>query len=287
MLCVSYSSEIKNLADQITNLETLIESNSVDKQTMLKIQAQTAEAFARTIERMATGQGSSNKRARLTSDDVEAERQEGIDRYVSGLLELRDAEHAKIVEAMKVEHSKEVGRLRSKAAEPINEFRISKQFHSREAELKKEVQQVRYALDMEKKRSKAVEWDVREKAYMKRDLAEMKQKCADRGVLLERIDALEAKLKKFEDRDLEGDPRLDSEEQLLERVKALMVGRSSRALAVLILMNFRSQDERDAVIASSVKEIDEKAKRCATAEKELKKMTAEADKMRACLEGEW
>ena len=85
---------------------------------------------------------------------------------------------------------------------------------------------------------------------------------------------------------MEGDPRLDSEEQLLERVKALMVGRSSRALAVLILMNFRSQDERDAIIASSVKEIDDKTKRCATAEKELKKMTVEADKLKACLEGE-
>ena len=229
MQSVSSSSEIKNLVDQITTLKALAESNSVDKQTMLQIQAQAAEAFARTIQRMATGQGSSNKRAR--SNDEEAERQAGIDRYVGGVLELRDEENAKIVEALKVEHGKEVGRLRSKAAEPINELRISKQFHNREAELKKEVQQVRYALDMEKKKSKAVEWDVREKAYMKRDLAEMKQKCADRGVLLERIDALEAKLKKFEDRDLEGNPRLDSEEQLLERVKALMVSRSSRALA--------------------------------------------------------
>jgi hypothetical protein len=222
---------------QAQTAEALAESNSIDKQTMLQIQAQTAEAFARTVQRMATGQVSSNKRARAVSNDEEAERQEGIDRYVGGLLELRDAENAKIVDALKVEHGKEVRRLRSKVAAPINELRISKQFHNREAELKKELQHVQYALDIEKKRSKAVEWDVREKAYMKRDLAEMKQKCADRGVLLERIDVLEVKLKKFEDRDLEGNPRLDSDEQLLERVNALTVGRSPCALTELILMN--------------------------------------------------
>ena len=177
---------------------------------------------------MATGQGSTSgsKRARPSpadDEDAERERQEGIDRYTSGLLELRDAEHAKAVEALKAEHHKEVERLRAKAAEPINEFRISKQFHNREAELKKEVQKAQYALQEEKKKSLAVEWDVREKTYMKRDLAEMKKRCADRDQLLARIAALEAKLKKYVDRDLEGDPRSESEEQLLERVRALMV----------------------------------------------------------------
>jgi len=194
---------------------------------MLEMQAQTAESFARTIQSMATDQGSSssNKRARTAPNDEEAERerQEGIDRYTNGLLELRDAAHAKTVEALEAEHQKEVDRLRAKAAEPINEFRISKQFHNREAELKKEVQKVQYALEAEKKKTLDVEWDVREKTYMKRDLAEMKKRCADREQLLTRIAELEAKVKKYEDRDLEGDPRQDSEEQLLERVKELMV----------------------------------------------------------------
>ena len=58
---------------------------------------------------------------------------------------------------------------------------------------------------------------------MKRDLVEMKKKCADRDQLLSRISVLEAKVKKYEDMYLEGDPRTESEEQLLERVKALMV----------------------------------------------------------------
>lgn len=204
--------------------QVVIESNSVEKQTLLAMHAQMAESFASTIQTMATGQGSANnKRARANDEETERERQEGIDRYTSGLLELRDAEHAKTVAALKAEHHKEVERLRAKAAEPINEFRISKQFHNREAELKKEVQKVQYALDEEKKKSLAVEWDVREKTYMKRDLAEMKRKCADRDQLLVRIAVLEAKVKKYEDRDLEGDPRTESEEQLLERVAALMV----------------------------------------------------------------
>ena len=194
---------------------------------MLKTQTQTEEAFARVIKGMETGQGSSsNKRARTAettpTDDEEAQR--GIDLYVGGLLELRDAEHAKAMEVLKTAHCEEVRRLRSKAAEPINEFRISKQFHIREAELKKEVQQVQHALEAEKKKGLAVDWDTREKTYMKRDLAELKEKCADRGRLMAKLGEMQAKLKKYDDRDLEGDPRQDSEEQLLGRVSALMVG---------------------------------------------------------------
>jgi hypothetical protein len=41
--------------------------------------------------------------------------------------------------------------------------------------------------------------------------------------LFARIALLEGKVQKYEDRDSEGDPRTESEEQLLERVKALMV----------------------------------------------------------------
>ena len=36
----------------------------------------------------------------------------------------------------------------------------------------------------------------------------------------------------------------------------------------------------------SVKEIEEKTKRCAVVEKELKEKTSEAEKMKACLEGQ-
>ena len=197
---------------------------------MLQMQTQAAESFARTIRSMATGQDTANhKRARSSSvsssndDEVERERQEGIDLYTSGLLKLRDAEHTATMDTLRAEHAKESERLRAKAAAPINEFRITKQFHSREAELKKEVLKVQYALEEERKKSLSVEWDVREKTYMKRDLAEMKQKCADREHLLARIASLETKVKKYEDRDLEGDPRSESEEQLLERVHALMV----------------------------------------------------------------
>jgi hypothetical protein len=222
LMLASSSNEIKGLAEENNRLCVLVERSSIQKQVMLDMQTQAAESFARTIQSMATGQGSANKRARPADDD-EVERQEGIDRYTSGLIELRDAEHMKAVKAIKAEHCKEVECLRAKAAEPINEFRISKQFHNREAELKKEVQKVQYALGEEKKKSLAVDWDVREKTYMKRDLAEMKKRCADRDQLFARIALLEGKVQKYEDRDSEGDPRTESEEQLLERVKALMV----------------------------------------------------------------
>jgi hypothetical protein len=45
------------------------------------------------------------------------------------------------------------------------------------------------------------------------------------------------------------------------------------------------QDERDAIIARSVKEIEEKTTLCAAAEKERNEKTREAEKLKACLEG--
>ncbi|MBJ7392409.1 MAG: hypothetical protein JHC85_12640, partial [Chthoniobacterales bacterium] len=69
----------------------------------------------------------------------------------------------------------------------------------------------------------AAAWDTMDRQYTKRDLVEMKKQCADRGQLLARISELEAKLKKEEDRMLEGDPRTESHVQLQERVEALKV----------------------------------------------------------------
>jgi hypothetical protein len=215
------SDQIKVLVAENTSLQSTMATIKGEKECIMSMHDKASESFARTIASMAT-EGSGSKRPRL-DDEAERERQEGIDRYAEGLLELRDEAHAKEVAALKAEHRKEVERLRAKAAEPINEFRIAKQFHIKEAELKKEVQQTQYALETEKKKSLAMEWDVREKVYMKRDLTEMKKRCADRDQLVARIEELEAKVKRFEDRDLEGDPRLESEVELLKRVNELMV----------------------------------------------------------------
>ena len=47
------------------------------------------------------------------------------------------------------------------------------------------------------------------------------------------------------------------------------------------------QDERDAIVARSVKEIEEKTSLYNAANRELKEKTAEAEKLKACLEGKW
>lgn len=202
---------------------------NAEKQDMFLRHEKAAETFAHTIESIV-----SRKRARSatpppaagSSAQNEADHQAGIDRFVGyadHFTELQKEEHAKAIKSMEAKHHHEVSLLRAKAAEPINEFRISKQFHIKEAELVKEVQQLKHALEEETKKSSAAAWDTMDRLYTKRDLVEMKKQCADRGQLLARISELEAMLKKEEDRMLEGDPRTESHVQLQERVEALKV----------------------------------------------------------------
>lgn len=121
-----------------------------------------AETFAHTIETIV-----SRKRARSatpppaagSSAQTEVDRQAGIDRYVEGVLQLRDAAHARAVEELKQAHKAETDKLRAKAREPVNEFRESKRFHIREAELKAEVEKAKRALEAERERAKSMEFE--------------------------------------------------------------------------------------------------------------------------------
>jgi hypothetical protein len=178
-----------------------------------------AETFARAIETMMARNPVPPEEADSGAASLSRKRSRPLASEDDNAAE----DHAKAIKAMEAKHHHEVSLLRAKAAEPINEFRISKQFHIKEAELVKEVQQLKHALEEETKKSSAAAWDTMDRLYTKRDLVEMKKQCADRGQLLARISELEAKLKKEEDRMLEGDPRTESHVQLQERVEALKV----------------------------------------------------------------
>ena len=174
-------------------------------------------SFAETVQCIVKTPGR-NKRARV--DDCG---RDGIDQHIDGLLERKEAANLKAMESLKVVHRKEIQRLQAKMDEPINEFRIAKQFHIKEAELRKKIGQLEYRLEEEQKRSSASEWGEREKSYMKKDLAEMKIRCSERDGLLARIEQLEGQVLLFEYRLLEGNPRVESEARLLERVETLVV----------------------------------------------------------------
>ena len=192
--------------EEIARLQALNAASTVEQQATQLRHEKAAETFARTIETMMartlvspdeanSGAASlSRKRSRpLASEDdnaaeaVERERQSGIDRYVEGVLELRDATHARAVEELKKAHKAETDKLRAKAREPVNEFRESKRFHIREAELKAEVEKVRGALEAERARAKSMEFAQVDRMDEKREIRDLKQRCADRDHLVREI----------------------------------------------------------------------------------------------------
>ena len=56
-------------------------------------------------------------------------------------------------------------------------------------------------------------------------------------------------------------------------------------LLIKVLTGWLLQDERDALVARSVKEIAEKTSLYTTVSRELKEKSAEAEQLKACLEG--
>ena len=168
-------------------MQALVTAGIAERQTLITMHEMATDTFTRAIERAA------NKRARpVTPPDEEVERirQEGIDRYTAGVLELREASHAKKIVEINAVHKVETDKLRAKAAEPINEFRISKHFQQKEAALKQEVQQVNFALEAERKKIKGMEFAQVERMDEKREIKELKQRCADRDRLVVEIDRL-------------------------------------------------------------------------------------------------
>jgi len=165
------------------------------------------------------------KRARLDSPSPlavpsrsEEERQAGIDRYVEGILELKAAEHARLVEELKRVHQRELDKLRAKVDAPVNEFRETKRFHIREAALKTEVEQLRGALEAERVRAKSMEFAQVDRMDEKREIRDLKQRCADRDQLVREIVLLN------EEKDRRNEPYRDMREtELLGMIDVLKV----------------------------------------------------------------
>ena len=170
-----------------------------ERRALITMHKEATETFANTIASMASGQGSSKKRARSEEDEEEAEnkrREEGIDRYANGLLALRDAAHVKKTEELKVEHKREIGKLRAKVDEPVNEFRVSKQFHIKEAELKGEVQKLQGQLEAEKTKAKSMEFAQVERVDEMRTVKELKLRTAERDRLAAEVQDMKVEMER-------------------------------------------------------------------------------------------
>ena len=195
--------------EEIAGLKALNTASIAEQRAMQLRHEKAAETFARTIETMMartlvspdeanSGAASlSRKRSRpLVSEDdnaaeaAERERQAGIDRYVEGVLQLRDAAHARAAEELKQAHKAETDKLRAKAREPVNEFRESKRFHIREAELKAEVEKAKRALEAERERAKSMEFEQVDRMDDKRQIRDLKHRCADRDLLAQEVERL-------------------------------------------------------------------------------------------------
>lgn len=181
----------QNRALQTENcsLQALVTAGGIREQAMLAMHEKATEIFARQVGRKRS-RSSTPPPPSASNVASEAERQAGIDRYVEGVLELRDATHARAVEELKKAHKAETDKLRAKAREPVNEFRESKRFHIREAELKAEVEKAKRALEAEKERAKSMEFEQVDRMDDKRQIRDLRHRCADRDLLAQEVERL-------------------------------------------------------------------------------------------------
>lgn len=195
--------ENATLGERNIHLQTLADSGTISYQNLAAMHKDATETFARTIASMASGQGSSKKRSRSDSQNEEEEeaetkrREEGIDRYANGLLALRDAAHAKKIEELKEVHKREISKLRARVDEPVNEFRVSKQFHIKEAALRGEIQSLQGQLESEKTKSKSMEFAQVERMDEMRTSKELKQRTIERDRLAVEVQGMKAEMERM------------------------------------------------------------------------------------------
>ena len=287
--------------EEIARLQALNAASTVEQQATQLRHEKAAETFARTIETMMartlvspdeanSGAASlSRKRSRpLASEDdnaaeaVERERQSGIDRYVEGVLELRDATHARAVEELKKAHKAETDKLRAKAREPVNEFRESKRFHILEAELKAEVEKAKRALEAERERAKSMEFEQVERMDDKRQIRDLKHRCADRDLLAQEVERLNVEKAK------RNEPYRDmTNEELLGMIDVLKVGGGCGVHGwwLLLMRGSGLQEKHATVVIGMVDGVDAQKKERDAAVGELRRVTQEAKRYKECLEG--
>ena len=225
------SCELISVKEENTRLHEQVTIANAERQRTVNMHLEASETFARVISQMAAGQGPAPKRARPSESSEEGgsvescdpntrrEREESMEKYVQGLLKLRDAAHAKAVEELAAKHKAEVDKLRAKAAEPVNEFRVTKQFHVKEAELKSEVRKLQGLLEAEKARSKGMEFAQVERVDEIRTIKDLRLRCADRDRLAAEVLELKA------EREKRNEPYRDMENrELLGIIDVLKVG---------------------------------------------------------------
>ena len=195
--------ENTSIREDNSRLLAKVSLGATERQLMATMHDDATKTFARTIASMgcmASGQGSSKKRARVDDEeDDEAEnkrREEGIDRYASGLLALRDAAHAKKVEELKEAHKREFGKLRARVDQPVNEFRVSKQFHIKEAALKSEIQGLQGQLESEKTKAKSMEFAQVERMDEMRTSKELKLRTGERDRLAVEVQEMKTEMER-------------------------------------------------------------------------------------------
>jgi hypothetical protein len=290
--------------EEIASLQALNAASIAEQRAMQLRHETAAETFARTIETMMartpvsledanSGAASlSRKRSRpLASEDddaaeaAERERQAGIDRYVEGVLQLRDAAHARAVEELKKAHKAETDKLRAKAREPVNEFRESKRFHIREAELKAEVEKAKRALEAERERAKSMEFEQVDRMDDKRQIRDLKHRCADRDLLAQEVERLK------EEKERRNEPYRDmTNAELLGMIDVLKVCLEFEAgsfkFCGRLSCILHSQEKHAMVVIGMVDGVDAMKKERDAAVGELKKVAREAKQYKECLEGE-
>jgi hypothetical protein len=209
LLVASQSDNARLKTDNI-RLHDLVATANAERLALMTVHQKATEAFAQSLAAMASAQGPPTKRARTVGHNEEDDagscrdegeatlpaeeggrekrrREEDTDQYVQCVVSLREKAHAKAVEELKAEHQREVAKLRAKAAEPVNEFRVSKQFHIKEADLKTEIQKLQRQLDVEKTKTKSAEFDHVNRIDDMRTMKELKLRCADRDRLVAEV----------------------------------------------------------------------------------------------------
>ena len=201
---------------------------------------------------------------------------------MEGVLELRDATHARAVEELKKAHKAETDKLRAKAREPVNEFRESKRFHILEAELKAEVEKAKRALEAERERAKSMEFEQVERMDDKRQIRDLKHRCADRDLLAQEVERLNVEKAK------RNEPYRDmTNEELLGMIDVLKVGGGCGVHGwwLLLMRGSGLQEKHATVVIGMVDGVDAQKKERDAAVGELRRVTQEAKRYKECLEG--
>ena len=94
-------------------------------------------------------------------------------------------------------HKREISKLRARVDEPVNEFRVSKQFHIKEAQMKGEIQSLQGQLESEKTKAKSMEFAQVERMDEMRTSKELKQRTIERDRLAVEVQEMKVEMERM------------------------------------------------------------------------------------------